>query len=108
AWQLAGESAVGGAAGADMPVMHALEAGAVIRDTPQGPELTLSLGWPGGLLSQAEVERLGEAWLEMLAGLAEHTTAPTAGGHTPSDFLLPALAQDEVDDLEDEFADEDI
>ncbi|MEU2794839.1 amino acid adenylation domain-containing protein, partial [Streptomyces sp. NPDC007100] len=83
-----------------MPVMHALEAGAVIRDTPQGPELTLSLGWPGGLLSQAEVERLGEAWLEMLAGLAEHTTAPTAGGHTPSDFSLVHLTQEGVEELE--------
>ncbi|MEC4016310.1 non-ribosomal peptide synthetase [Streptomyces sp. H27-D2] len=104
-WQMAGESAVGGAADADMPATHALEAGAIVRDTPQGPELTITLSWPSELLEEDEAERLGRVWLEMLTGLAAHTTDPAAGGHTPSDFLLD-LAQDEVDELEAEFADD--
>ncbi|MEV0186307.1 condensation domain-containing protein [Streptomyces sp. NPDC050625] len=101
AWQMAGETAVGGAADPDMPVAHALEAGAVVRDTTDGPELTLTLSWPGSLLDDAAAERLGGLWLEMLRGLAAHTTdEPTAGGHTPSDFPLLDLSQDEVEELE--------
>ncbi|MEV0186733.1 amino acid adenylation domain-containing protein, partial [Streptomyces sp. NPDC050625] len=101
AWQMAGETAVGGAADPDMPVAHALEAGAVVRDTTDGPELTLTLSWPGSLLDDAAVERLGGLWLEMLRGLAAHTTdEPTAGGHTPSDFPLVELDQAQVEELE--------
>jgi nonribosomal peptide synthetase CepB len=99
-WQLAGETAVGGSADPDMPVSHVLEAGAVVRDTAEGPELTVSLGWASGPLEEADAERLGQAWLAMLGGLAAHTADPTAGGYTPSDFALLDLAQDEVDELE--------
>ncbi|MEU2794794.1 amino acid adenylation domain-containing protein [Streptomyces sp. NPDC007100] len=106
AWQPAGASAVAGSAGPDMPVLHALEAGAVIRDTPDGPVVTLSLSWPDRLLSEADAGQLGELWLGMLAGLAAHTEDPAAGGRTPSDFPLLSLTQDEVDDLGDEFADD--
>ncbi|MFJ4791170.1 condensation domain-containing protein, partial [Streptomyces sp. NPDC088794] len=105
-WQMAGESAVGGSADPDMPVTHVLEAGAVIRDTAEGPELTLTLSWPEGALDTADAEALGAAWTDQLAGLAAHTDAPAAGGHTPSDFGLLNLAQDEVDELEAEFADD--
>ncbi|MGW7403973.1 amino acid adenylation domain-containing protein [Streptomyces sp. NPDC054833] len=107
-WQLAGETAVGGAADPDAPVAHALDAGAVVRDTPDGPELTVTLSWAGGLLEESEAERLGGLWLEMLHGLAAHTTDPAAGGHTPSDFPLLDLAQEEVDELESEFAEDHI
>jgi nonribosomal peptide synthetase CepB len=106
AWQMAGESAVGGSADPEMPVTHVLEAGAVIRDTADGPELTLTLSWPDGALDAADAEALGTAWTDLLAGLAAHTDAPTAGGHTPSDFRLLSLAQDEVDELEAEFDDD--
>ncbi len=99
-WEMAGEIAVGGSAHPDMPVAHVLEAGAVLQDTPDGPQLTLSLGWPGGLLAEADAERLGQIWLEALAGLAAHTADPAAGGHTPSDFPLLPLTQDDVTELE--------
>ncbi|MFD4511758.1 condensation domain-containing protein, partial [Streptomyces sp. NPDC058457] len=99
-WELAGEQAVGGAADPEMPALHALDAGAVIADTPQGPELTLSLSWPAGLFDDSEVDRLGCAWLELLSGLAAHTADPGAGGHTPSDFPLVALDQVGVEELE--------
>ncbi|MGX2997533.1 amino acid adenylation domain-containing protein [Streptomyces sp. JNUCC 64] len=100
AWQMAGETAVGGSADPDMPAAYVLGAGAVIRDTADGPELTLSLSWPERLLTDTEVEALGAGWAAMLAGLAAHTDAPAAGGHTPSDFGLLALGQDEVDEFE--------
>ncbi|WP_407562710.1 amino acid adenylation domain-containing protein [Streptomyces sp. 184] len=107
-WQPAGESAVGGSAAPDMPVAHALEANAVVRDTPDGPELTLTLSRADGLLDAADVERLGAVWLELLAGLAAHTEDPAAGGHTPSDFALLDLGQDEVDEFEADLAEDDL
>ncbi|WP_407562708.1 amino acid adenylation domain-containing protein [Streptomyces sp. 184] len=100
AWQPAGETAVGGSAAPDMAVTHALEANPVIRDAPAGPEVTLALAWAGGVLAEADADRLGRTWLDMLAGLAAHTEDPAAGGHTPSDFPLLDLGQDEIDQFE--------
>ncbi|WP_405735166.1 amino acid adenylation domain-containing protein [Streptomyces sp. NBC_00028] len=106
AWQTAGGAAMAGTADPDMPVAHALEAGAVVADTADGPLLTLTLSWPGGLLDESRAECLGRAWLELLEGVAAHTADPSAGGHTPSDFALLDLDQDEIEALESEFADD--
>ncbi|WP_240662621.1 non-ribosomal peptide synthetase [Streptomyces sp. WAC 06738] len=100
AWQPAGETAVGGSAAPGMAITHALEANPVVRDTSAGPELTLALAWAGGILTDADADRLGRVWLDMLAGLAAHTDDPAAGGHTPSDFPLLDLGQDEIDQFE--------
>ncbi|RZB19442.1 amino acid adenylation domain-containing protein [Streptomyces sp. F001] len=100
AWQPAGASALGGSVDPDLPAGHTLEAGAVVRDTADGPELTIILSWPDRLLDEADAERLGRDWLAVLGGLADHTTSPGAGGHTPSDFPLLALTQDGVDETE--------
>ncbi|MFF3641301.1 amino acid adenylation domain-containing protein [Streptomyces sp. NPDC002564] len=96
-WQQTG---AGGTDGPDTPAPHVLEGLAVVRDTPRGPELTVTLSWPGRLLTEADAERLGRTWLRLLAGLAAHTADPTAGGHTPSDFHLLDLEQDEVDQFQ--------
>ncbi|MFE7116949.1 amino acid adenylation domain-containing protein [Streptomyces sp. NPDC057654] len=100
AWQAAGGTAIGSSADPTMPAVHALEAGAFIRDTPDGPGLTVTLRWPAGLLDAGAVERLARTWLDMLSALAAHTADPEAGGHTPSDFPLLDLAQDEVEQFE--------
>jgi non-ribosomal peptide synthase protein (TIGR01720 family) len=105
-WQSAGDTAVGGAADPGMPVLHALDVGAVVADTASGPELTLTLSWPAALLDETDVQELGQAWLGLLKSLAAHAADPSAGGHTPSDFALLDLDQDEVDDLQAEFADD--
>ncbi|MFI8872765.1 amino acid adenylation domain-containing protein [Streptomyces sp. NPDC055243] len=99
-WQMAGEEAIGSSTAAAMPATHTLEAGATVRDAAEGPELTVSLSWHGAVLDEAVAERVGRHWLDLLAGLAAHTTDPTAGGHTPSDFPLIELAQDEVEQFE--------
>ncbi|KOG36893.1 hypothetical protein ADK38_47380, partial [Streptomyces varsoviensis] len=100
AWQLAGDTAMAGAVAPEMAAGHTLEANAVVQDGPAGPVVTLTLGWPSGALDESEAERLGRGWLEMLGGLAAHTTTPGAGGHTPSDFPLLALDQESVAELE--------
>ncbi|MEO3972427.1 amino acid adenylation domain-containing protein [Streptomyces sp. CAU 1734] len=97
-WRAVG--GIGGSADPATPVRHVVEAGAAVRDTPDGPELTLSLSWAGEVLDTAGAEALGQAWLAMLGGLAAHVTDPAAGGHTPSDFPLLDLTREEVDEIE--------
>ncbi|MGW2230889.1 amino acid adenylation domain-containing protein [Streptomyces formicae] len=99
-WQLAGAAGTGGSAGQDMPAMHVLEGIAVVRDTQEGPELTVTLSWPERLLSADDVECVGHTWVRLLGGLAAHTEEPDAGGHTPSDFHLLDLEQDEIDQFQ--------
>nr|ADU56090.1 hypothetical protein CA878-12 [uncultured organism CA878] len=96
AWQQAGEGPLGG--GPDMVLAHAVEVGAEVQDTPAGPRLGLAID--GRDVDPAAVERLGEAWLEMLTGLATLAEDPDAGGHTPSDFDLVDVAQRDVVELE--------
>ncbi|QYC40289.1 A50926 NRPS, modules 4-5-6 [Nonomuraea coxensis DSM 45129] len=98
AWQVCEGSLGGGAAGPDMVRSHAVEVGADVQDTPAGPRLRLAVD--GKDLDPATVERLGEVWLDMLAGLAALAGTPGAGGHTPSDFDLVDLRQRDVDELE--------
>ncbi|KWT62298.1 non-ribosomal peptide synthetase [Streptomyces albus subsp. albus] len=106
AWQPAGTAVVGSSADPRTPAPHALEAGAYVRDTPDGPELALTLAGPAGLWADTAVERLGRRWLDLLDGLAAHTADPAAGGHTASDFPLLDLGQDEVEEFEAGFADD--
>ncbi|MFI5562666.1 amino acid adenylation domain-containing protein [Amycolatopsis japonica] len=92
-WQLAGT--IGGTAEDDLPLRHAVEIDAVVLDG----EFTLTLTWAERLLTEADAEALGQAWLDRLTGLARHTEGG-AGGHTPSDFPLIELTQQEVADVE--------
>ncbi|MDN3356471.1 non-ribosomal peptide synthetase [Actinomadura sp. DC4] len=91
---------MGGDEDEDMPVAHVLEAGGIVRDGPEGPGLSLSLSWPERLLDETGVRELAEGWAAMLTGLAAHAAGTEAGGHTPSDFPMLELAQDQVDEFE--------
>ncbi|WP_414945325.1 amino acid adenylation domain-containing protein [Amycolatopsis sp. cmx-11-32] len=95
AWQVA-EGALGG--GPDLILAHAVEVGADVQDTPDGPRLRLAIDSRD--LDPAVVERLGEAWVGMLTGLAALAGTPGAGGHTPSDFELVTVTRRDVADLE--------
>ncbi|MEV0181920.1 amino acid adenylation domain-containing protein, partial [Streptomyces sp. NPDC050625] len=98
-WQLA-EDGLGEGIAAQAPVMHALEAEALVQDRSGGPVLVLSVAWPDRLLGEAEAWGLVEGWAAMLSGLAAHAADPVAGGFTPSDFALVALEQARVEELE--------
>ncbi|MFI6210327.1 amino acid adenylation domain-containing protein, partial [Streptomyces sp. NPDC051041] len=87
----------GGLDGPTTPLPHALEINAVTKDGPQGPVLSATFTWAGGLLDEAEVRDLAERWLRALEALADD---PGAGGHTPSDFPLVTLTQGQVTALE--------
>jgi non-ribosomal peptide synthase protein (TIGR01720 family) len=105
-WQPAGENALGGAVDDQMPARHTLEAAGLVRDLPTGPELTLTLECPVGLLSEAAAADLTAAWVAMLTGLITHTSQDGSGGHTPSDFALVTLGQDDIEEFESMLADE--
>jgi nonribosomal peptide synthetase CepB len=108
-WQLAGEHALGGEeGGASMAAAHVLEAAGLVRDQPGGPRLTVRLSWPDGLLPEEEVGRLGRDWVAALGGIAEHAATPGAGGHTPSDFPLVALAPEQLAELEAAYQEDDL
>ncbi|ACY97456.1 non-ribosomal peptide synthetase [Thermomonospora curvata] len=100
-WSVAAEAgALSGGADPQMPLPHALAVDALVRDTGDGPALSATWTWPAGLLTEADVRELAQAWLDALRGIAAHTRTPGAGGHTPSDFPLVSLDQAEVERLE--------
>jgi nonribosomal peptide synthetase CepB len=99
-WQPAGENALGGAVDEQMPARHALEAVGLVRDLPTGPELTVTLECPAGLIGEADLAELAAGWVAVLTGLIAHTSQDGVGGHTPSDFSLVSLGQDEIEDFE--------
>jgi non-ribosomal peptide synthase protein (TIGR01720 family) len=104
-WQPTGRDPFGGAPDPRMTAPHALEAAALVRDLPTGPELTLTLARPAAAWDDGEVTALLDGWAAMLGGLAAHAAGTGAGGHTPSDFSLVDLGQQEIDELEAELAD---
>jgi mycobactin peptide synthetase MbtF len=99
-WQPTGQLLLDGDARGALPAAHVLEAAGMVRDRPGGPELSLTLAWVEGVIGEAAVRDLGEAWLAMLAGLAGYAAQPGVGGHTPSDFLLATLNEDDIREFE--------
>ncbi|MER7707473.1 amino acid adenylation domain-containing protein [Kitasatospora sp. NPDC097605] len=97
-WQQAGD--IGGSLDPAMALPHALQADAVVRETPEGPELTLMVSGPAGALDEAGIDRFGRTWWEVLSGLARLADDSAAGGHTSSDFDLLDLDQDEIEGFE--------
>ncbi|ALG09253.1 non-ribosomal peptide synthetase [Kibdelosporangium phytohabitans] len=81
-----------------MPFAHLLEINALTEDHPTLPRLVVSWAWPGALLSDEQVTRLGELWFKALTAIAAHV--PESAGHTPSDFPLVRVTQPEIDRLE--------
>ncbi len=49
------------------------------------------------VLDADRVAELAEAWSTALSALAAHAATPDAGGHSPSDFPLTAVTQDDID-----------
>ncbi|MEV6815448.1 amino acid adenylation domain-containing protein, partial [Micromonospora sp. NPDC051296] len=97
--------AAGAAGGQDpqMPLAHAVDLNAVTLDGPGGPQLVATWTWATGVLSEAQVRELAEAWFQALGALVQHAENPYAGGLSPSDVALTGLDQDEIEMLEEEW-----
>ncbi|MFE4421469.1 amino acid adenylation domain-containing protein [Streptomyces sp. NPDC056817] len=84
----------------DMPLVHAIDVDALTLDSHDGAHLHATWSWPDGLLTEDDVRDLAETWFRALDALAAHAERQGAGGHTPSDFTLVSLTQNEIDALE--------
>ncbi|WP_165956545.1 non-ribosomal peptide synthetase [Kribbella antibiotica] len=93
AWSPAAEMGTVTPAAPDLPATHALSINAAVHDGV----LQATWSWLPGLLTEDEVRRLAQQWIQVLTDLAQ---GPGAGGHTPSDLPLVALSQDSIDLLE--------
>ncbi|MQA27019.1 MAG: non-ribosomal peptide synthetase, partial [Micromonosporaceae bacterium] len=103
AWQPVGDNVLAGTGDADTPVSHVLHAEGLVRDLPGGPELTLSLTTPAGVLDQAAVSALAEGWVAMLSGIAA-----SAADAVPDDTESPlvSLDQDQLHALQSKLSEE--
>ncbi|MBT2505639.1 amino acid adenylation domain-containing protein, partial [Streptomyces sp. ISL-98] len=99
-WRPVGGLGLAGRPDPRMAASHELEAGGLVADLPDGPELTVSLVCPVGLFEEEALRELTSGWVAMLTGLAAHASEPESGGHTPSDFPLVVLGQDDVEEFE--------
>ncbi len=100
-WAVAADTGVlGGGADPGMPLAHGLELNAVTSDHPEGPQLHASWSWAQGLWSEHDVHELAQAWFSVLDLVVACADQPGSGGHTPSDFPLVTLTQDDIDELE--------
>ncbi|MGW7823547.1 amino acid adenylation domain-containing protein [Streptomyces puniciscabiei] len=84
----------------DLPALSALEVNSVATDTDDGTRLQTAFMFPTGVLSHEQVRELAQLWVEVLHGMAAYAAHPKAGGLTPSDAPLVAVAQDEIESWE--------
>jgi non-ribosomal peptide synthase protein (TIGR01720 family) len=98
-WQAVPLPAVPGGQAA-RPAAHILEAAGIVHELPGGPQLVLSLSAPAGLVPGHALQDLAGRWAAALAGIAACAARPGSGGHTPSDFPLVTLTQDQIEELE--------
>ncbi|MEV8449397.1 amino acid adenylation domain-containing protein [Streptomyces parvus] len=91
-WALTGEPLPSPAA----PVLFPLEIATSTAEGPDGPRLTTRWTYAPGVLAAHDAERLLTLWCEALETLAGIPADPV---HTPSDFPLVPLDQEQTDDL---------
>ncbi|WP_460395175.1 amino acid adenylation domain-containing protein [Actinophytocola sediminis] len=91
---------LGGHVPPGLPIPHALDVTVVAVDGPGGPELRWRIAWPGERVAEDEVLAVAARFQEALAELPRLAADGAAGGHTPADFTLVHLAQDEIDEFE--------
>ncbi|OBK73711.1 hypothetical protein A5652_20765 [Mycobacterium sp. 1165178.9] len=105
-WQISqdGLSLTAAAAAVPMQLMHTVELNAATIDTETGPRLHADWTWAPSALNQAQVRRLSRLWFDALAGICAHVRRG-GGGLTPSDIGLTGLSQQQIDELQRQYAD---
>ncbi|MFE7952762.1 amino acid adenylation domain-containing protein, partial [Streptomyces sp. NPDC057426] len=105
-WTLATEgSALTADAHPGTALAHALEVRAITIEGTDGPQLSVTLTWADGILSEQWVRGLADTWFQALGTLADAAGRPGVGGHTPSDFPLAGLHQAELEALLERYPD---
>ncbi|MGO8914666.1 MAG: condensation domain-containing protein, partial [Stellaceae bacterium] len=99
-WKLAEESPGAMAAGARRRT-HLIEANALVKSG----KLCVDWSWCRDIHDRASIAALAELFLAALRGLVAHCLTPGIGGHTPSDFPLLRLRQEDLERLERDYPD---
>jgi non-ribosomal peptide synthase protein (TIGR01720 family) len=87
-----------------MPLTHTVDLNAGTMDTGSGPRLQANWSWAPSALDRAQVSRLSRLWFEALAGICAHVRGG-GGGLTPSDIGFAGLSQQQIDELQRQYAD---
>ena len=105
-WRISPEglSLIGAAAAVPLPLAHTVALNAGTVDTDTGPQLHANWTWASSALDRAQVTRLSQLWFDALAGICAHVRGG-GGGLTPSDIALARLSQQQIDELERQYAD---
>ncbi|MDP7702258.1 non-ribosomal peptide synthetase/type I polyketide synthase [Mycobacterium sp. TY815] len=101
---LEGLSSIGAAAAIPMALAHTVELNAATVETDAGPQLHANWTWAPSAIDHAKVSRLGRLWFEALTGICAHVRGG-GGGLTPSDVALTQLSQQQIAELERQYAD---
>jgi non-ribosomal peptide synthase protein (TIGR01720 family) len=99
-----GASSTGAAAALPLSLAHTLDVNAGTVDTDAGPQLHVNWTWAPSAFNRVQVNRLSQLWFEALTGICEHVRTG-GGGLTPSDIGLAGLSQQQIDQLERQYAD---
>jgi non-ribosomal peptide synthase protein (TIGR01720 family) len=105
-WRMTQESLswTAAASAIPMPLMHTLDVNAGIVDTDTGPHLQANWTWAPSALDRRQVSRLSRLWFDALAGICAHVRRG-GGGLTPSDIGFAGLSQQQIDELQRQYAD---
>jgi non-ribosomal peptide synthase protein (TIGR01720 family) len=87
-----------------MPLMHTVDLNAGTVDTDTGPRLHANWTWALSALDRTQVSRLSRLWFDALSGICAHVRRG-GGGLTPSDIGLAGLSQQQIDELQRQYAD---
>ncbi|MFG3107536.1 amino acid adenylation domain-containing protein [Streptomyces tendae] len=100
-WALDGADAVVGlGAHPDTPLRHVVELACVAEERPGGPVLVAEWTYAGELLGEDDADALARGWFRALEALAAEADTAAGHGHTPSDFPLAGLGQQEIEEFE--------
>ena len=105
-WRISQEglSFTAAAVAVPMPLMHTVELNAGTVDTETGPRMRANWTWALSALDHAQVSRLSRLWFDALAGMCAHVRRG-GGGLTPSDIGFAGLSQQQIDELQRQYAD---
>ncbi|HXZ02934.1 MAG TPA: condensation domain-containing protein, partial [Stellaceae bacterium] len=99
-WRLAEESP-GAMASPSRRRTHLIEANALVKSG----RLRVEWSWCRDIHDRASITALAEIFFAALRGLVAHCLTPGVGGHTPSDFPLARLRQEDLERLERDYPD---
>jgi amino acid adenylation domain-containing protein/non-ribosomal peptide synthase protein (TIGR01720 family) len=90
-------AAIFGGAEHDRPLDHVISLNCAVHETPDGPRLDAVWQFAPGLIGEAAMHDLADAWNAALEALVRHAATPGAGGPSPSDFDLVSYDQAQID-----------